>query len=143
MVPDKPVGKIDHVAVAVRSIERAKVFFSELLGTEFVEIGSDNDLGFRSVMSPNGLELLEPTRPDSDLARFLDKRGEGLYAIAFATSDADISRRKAEEMGVRVVGDHAVNEEPIRGLREIWLHPKDSFGVYLMFTQGNPITAGS
>ncbi|MBL7119071.1 MAG: VOC family protein [Dehalococcoidia bacterium] len=134
----KSIGNIDHVAVAVRSIEKAMPFFSELLGTEFVEIGTDPNVGFRSVMSTTGLELIEPTRPDSDIAKFIDKRGEGLYALAFTSHDADKARAQAEKMGVRVVGDFTAEDEPIKGLREIWLHPKDNFGVYLMLTAGNP-----
>ncbi|MFC2000362.1 VOC family protein [Chloroflexota bacterium] len=139
MSKTKPIGNIDHVVVAVRSIEKYMAFFSELLNTEFVEIGSDPNVGYRSVMSSsNGLELIEPTRPDSDVAKFIDKRGEGMYALAFVANDADKARLQAEKMGVRVVGDFTADDEPIKGLREMWLHPKDCAGVYLMFTAGNP-----
>ena len=138
MEKEKTIGNIDHIVIAVRSIEKAKPFFSELLDTEFIEVALNKEVGYRSVMSPGGVELLEPTRQDSDVARYLDKKGEGLYALAFTAPDAGKAKAKAEKMGVRVVGDISRDSGPMKGLREIWLHPKDNFGVYVMFTQGNP-----
>lgn len=137
MENQKIIGNIHHVAVVVRSTEKPKSYFSELLDTEFIDLPSNEQGGLRSVMSPTGLELIEPTRPDSDLAKFMDRRGEGLYALAFTAPDAGRARAKAEKMGVRVVGDVTVDEGPVKGGREIWLHPKDNFGVYVMFCQGN------
>ena len=138
MEKEKTVGNIDHIVIAVRSIEKAKPFFSELLDTEFIEVAVNEQVGYRSVMSPGGVELLEPIRPDGDVAKYLDKKGEGLYALAFTVPDAGKAKAKAEKMGVRVVGEVVRDSGPLKGLREIWLHPKDNFGVYVMFTQGNP-----
>jgi len=134
----KTIGDIDHVVIGVWSIEKAKPFFSELLDTEFMEVAVNEEVGYRSVMSSTGLELLEPTRQDSDVAKYLNKKGEGLYALAFMVPDAGKAKAKAEKMGVRVVGEVIRDSGPLAGLREIWLHPKDNFGVYVMFTQGNP-----
>jgi len=135
---EKIIGNIDHIVIAVWSIEKAKPFFSELLDTDFIEVAVNEEVGYRSVMSPGGVELLEPTRQDSDVAKYLNKKGEGLYALAFAVADAGKAKARAEKMGVRVVGEVARDTGPLKGLREIWLHPKDNFGVYVMFTQGNP-----
>lgn len=138
MEQEKTVGGIDHIVIAVRSIEKARPFFSELLETEFIDIAVNEEVGYRAVMNPGGVELLEPIRPDSDVAKYIDKNGEGLYALAFTVQDIEKAEAKAENMGVRVVGKVVRDSGPMKGLREIWLHPKDNFGVYVMFTQGNP-----
>ncbi|MFC2047781.1 VOC family protein [Chloroflexota bacterium] len=138
MKKEKIVGNIDHLVMVVRSIEKAKPFFSELLDMQFMDVEVSEEWGFRSVMSPSGVELLEPTHPDSDAAKFIDKRGEGLYALAFTVSDIDKASAKVEKMGIRVVGSITFEKGPLKGTKEIWLHPKDNFGVYAMFAQGNP-----
>ncbi|MFC2034611.1 VOC family protein [Chloroflexota bacterium] len=139
MEKEKTIGNIDHVVIAVRSIEQAKPHFSEFLEVgEFIEIGTFEEAGLRSVMSPNGVELIEPIGPGSDVAKYLDRKGEGLYALAFRTQDAGKAKAKAEKMGIRVVGDITIDNGPAKGLREIWLHPKDNLGTYIMLTQGNP-----
>ena len=95
MGKDKTIGGIDHIVIAVRSLEKAKPFFSELLGTEFKDVAVNEEVGYRAVMSPGGVEILEPTRPDSDVAKYIDKKGEGLYALAFTVQDADKAEAKA------------------------------------------------
>jgi methylmalonyl-CoA/ethylmalonyl-CoA epimerase len=151
MEEEKIIGNIDHIAIAVRSIEGAQEFFSDLLDTEFTELapsgpGNDEDtlreaqkmIGFRSVISPEGIELMESTRPDSDLQKFLDKRGEGVYAVAFTVEDAGKARAKAEKKGIRIAGEISSELKGVGPMREIWLHPKDCHGVYIMFTEGLP-----
>lgn len=145
MANKETVGNIDHIVFAVRDAKKAIQFFSELLDTEFFEQlthEQTEETGFKSYMSPGGVEILEPSRSDSDLQNFLDKRGEGLYAIGFNVQNADKAKVKADKMGIRVVGDVNVpiNAGPAGefSVREIWLHPKDCFRVYVMFTQGNP-----
>ncbi|MFC2003378.1 VOC family protein [Chloroflexota bacterium] len=138
MQKEKIMGNVDHVVIAVRDMENAKRFFSELLDTEFVDIAVVEEVGLRNAMSPTGLELIEPTRPDGDVAKFIDRRGEGLYALAFSVLDVDKARAKVEKMGIRVVGGVQVDEGPGKGIKEIWLHPKDNFGTYVLLTQGNP-----
>ena len=138
MKKEKVVGNIDHIVIAVKNMQEAKSFFSELLDTEFIQVGVNEELGIRNVISPGGVELIEPIRPDSNIAKFIDKRGEGLFALAFTVSDIDRARAKAEKTGIRVVGSLSLETGPLKGLRQIWLHPKDSFGVQVIFTQGNP-----
>jgi methylmalonyl-CoA/ethylmalonyl-CoA epimerase len=144
MEGERLIGDISHVVIAVKDIERAQKFFSEFMGAKFRKIGENKAVGFVSVISDNRLEILSPTRVDSDVARFIDKRGEGLYAVGFKTQDAGKAKTKAEEMGIRVVGD--ITEADLvggkghgRGMREIWLHPKDVFGVYTLLTQSGDL----
>lgn len=138
------IGDLNHVVMAVKDIEKAQKFFSEFTGTKFRKIGEHKAVGFKSVIGDNRLEILSPTRPDSDVAKFIDKRGEGLYAVGFKTPDAGKARAKAEKMGIRVVGD--ITEADLidgkghgRGMREIWLHPKDTFGMYILLTQSGDL----
>jgi methylmalonyl-CoA/ethylmalonyl-CoA epimerase len=138
------IGDLSHVVIAVRDIEKAQRFFSEFMGTKFRKIGENETVGFISVIGDNRLEILSPTRQDSDVAKFIDKRGEGLYAVGFKTPDAGKARAKAEKMGIRVVGD--ITDVDLiggkghgQGMREIWLHPKDVFGVYTLLTQSGTL----
>ncbi|RLI74783.1 methylmalonyl-CoA epimerase [Archaeoglobales archaeon] len=126
----KDAEKIDHVVVAVKDAEKAMKFFSELLGIEFDEIGEEKNWKFKSFMSPEGLELLTPTSEDSETAKFIEKRGEGLFVLSFKVSDAEKVAKKAKEMGIRVIGKIERN-----GFKEIFLHPKDCFGVQILLTE--------
>jgi methylmalonyl-CoA/ethylmalonyl-CoA epimerase len=137
---ERLIGDLSHVVIAVKDTEKAQKFFSKFMGAKFRKIGENKEVGFISVIGDNRLEILSPTRPDSDVQKFIDKRGEGIYAVGFNTPDAGKARAKAEEMGIRVVGD--ITEADLggglghgRGMREIWLHPKDTFGVYVLLTQ--------
>lgn len=126
----KEVEKIDHVVIAVKDAEKAMKFFSELLGIEFDEIGEEKNWKFKSFMSPEGLELLTPTSEDSETAKFIEKRGEGLFALSFKVNDAEKVAKRAEEMGIRVIGKIERG-----GFKEIFLHPKDCFGVQILLTE--------
>ena len=137
----KIIGNLHHIVLAVRDLEKAEEFFSKLFDIKFLHAGEFKEAGFKTIYGENNLEIISPTRPDSDVAKFISKKGEGLYAVAFEVSDAGKARAKAEEMGIRVVGD--INPSDLSGdvqegnFREIWLHPKDVFGVYLMLAQSN------
>lgn len=126
----KLVEKIDHVVLGVRDAEKAMKFFKELLGLEFDEIGESKELKFKSYMSPEGLELLIPTSPESGVENFLQKRGEGVFALSFKVTDAEAVAKKAQEMGIRIIGK--IERE---NFKEIFLHPKDCFGVQILLTE--------
>lgn len=135
-------GDLSHVIVAVRDLEKAQLFFSELLGAKFGEVGIHSQLGIRSVMSDAGVELLSPISPESDVAKFISKRGEGVYAVVFSTPDVRGAKAKVANMGIRVTTDTTEtdllsNEPGVPGLKEVWLHPKDVFGMCTLFVQFN------
>lgn len=135
---ERLIGKLSHVVLAVKDLKKAEGFFSKLFDMPFTHMGELPGVGFETILCENRLEIISPTRPDSDVARFIEKKGEGIYAVAFRTSDAGKARAKAESMGVRVAGD--INQDDLAGdqhgeFREIWIHPKDAFGLYLMFAQ--------
>ncbi|MGQ3686247.1 MAG: methylmalonyl-CoA epimerase [Candidatus Loosdrechtia sp.] len=124
------IRKIDHFGIAVHSLKEAIDYYEKVLGlicSGREEIPSQK---VRTAFFPVGdihLELLEPTSADSPVAKFLEKRGEGLHHIAFETDDITGQLQKASEAGC-----HLLNEIPFEGARgklSAFLHPKSTHGV--------------
>lgn len=125
---------LDHIGIAVRSLESTKVY--ELLGlsvqhTEVVETQKVKT-AFLSVGDSN-LELLEPTSPDSPIAKFIEKRGEGIHHICLRVDNIEehLERLKAE-------GYRLVNESPVpgaHGCRVAFLHPSAGNGVLIELSE--------
>ena len=116
--------KIDRIAIAVKDLEKAVDFFSDLLGIEFDIVGSSEQLGMRGGYSACGLELIESTRPGSIINRFLEQRGEGLWALVLKVRNMDEMIKRFEEKGLKVAGDVKAG-----AMREVAFHPKGSYGV--------------
>jgi methylmalonyl-CoA/ethylmalonyl-CoA epimerase len=122
--------RLDHVGIAVRSLDERLPFWTEALG--LVVAGTDTvpTEGVRVVFLPAGearLELLEPTAPDSPIARFLDKRGEGLQQIALAVDDVQAVLDRMRRLGLALL-----DEAPrvgAHGTKVAFLHPKATGGV--------------
>ena len=125
------IGSAHHIGVAVRRLEDALTRYQALgLNLESVEeLPAD---GVRVAFLDAGgvrLELLEPLRPENAIARFLDKRGEGLHHVAFATPDI-----LAEMDRLRTQGFDLIDREPRSGARGrmiAFIHPKSAHGVLL------------
>ncbi|AUS05129.1 methylmalonyl-CoA epimerase [Pseudotamlana carrageenivorans] len=128
--------KIEHVGIAVKSLEDSNDLFSKLLGkphykTEMVTSEGVNTSFFQ--VGENKIELLEATRNDSPIAKFIDKKGEGVHHIAFDVDDiyAEVERLKKEGFSI-------LNETPKRGADNklvVFLHPKSSNGVLIELCQ--------
>lgn len=128
--------KIEHIGIAVSNIEDANNIYKSLFGyshykTEIVESEGVNTSFF--ICGESKIELLEATNPESPVAKFIDKRGEGIHHIAFLVRDikAEIKRLKKE-------GFIVLNDEPRRGADNKWvvfLHPKSSKGVLVELCQ--------
>jgi methylmalonyl-CoA/ethylmalonyl-CoA epimerase len=124
--------KIEHIGIAVKSLETAIPVYEKLLGspcykTELVKSEQVNTAFFQS--GPNKVELLESTDPGGVIARFIEKKGEGLHHIAFAVTDieAEMARLKSE-------GFVLLNDKPKEGADNklvCFLHPKDTTGVLI------------
>ncbi|HEY2830634.1 MAG TPA: methylmalonyl-CoA epimerase [Thermoanaerobaculia bacterium] len=126
--------KLDHIGIAVKSLEAARIYESLGLRIEHVETVETQKVktAFLSVGDAN-LELLEPTSPDSAIAKFIEKRGEGIHHICLRVDDieAHLARLKAE--GYRVV-----NEAPVpgaHGCRVAFLHPSAANGVLIELSE--------
>lgn len=126
--------RIDHVAIIVRNIEQALVFYRDTLGivpSEIKEVPTEQvRIAFLPMGGPGGseIELIEPTTSDSSLNRFLEKRGEGLHHICLEVPDIDAALRDMQEKGAAVL-----DKEPRIAAegRAIFLHPKGTNGVLL------------
>lgn len=131
--------KIEHLGIAVKSLESSDNLFARLLGTpnykqEVVEREGVTTSFYQ--VGESKIELLESTNPDSPIAKFLDKKGEGIHHIAFGVEDikAEVERLKNE-------GFVFISEEPKEGADNklvVFLHPKSTNGVLVELCQEKP-----
>lgn len=129
--------KIEHIGIAVADLEKSNELFARLLGkphfkTEIVE-GEGVETTFFQV-GETKVELLQATRPDSPIAKFIDRKSEGVHHIAFDVEDilAEVERLKAE-------GFEILNETPKLGADNklvVFLHPRSTNGVLVELCQG-------
>jgi methylmalonyl-CoA epimerase len=131
MLPGGIWRRLDHVGVAVQDLEAARIRYVELLG--FTEVGRERlpAQGVEVILLDGGncrLELLAPLGDDSPIARFLDRRGEGLQQVAFEVGDLDAALTQLAQRGIRPLSKPS---QGAGGLRICFLHPKDTLGVLL------------
>ena len=118
--------KIDRILVAVKDLETSAEFFSNLLGLKFDKVWEEETQQVKYARCSEGFELIQSTSPDGPVARFIEKRGEGLYAIIFKHHDMDAAIKEMEVKGVKMVS------RPTTGrLQEAYFHPKDAHGVMI------------
>lgn len=130
------MDKIEHIGIAVKDLEASNALFAKLLGTPHYKIEEVASEGVKTSFfqsGPNKIELLEATRSDSPIAKYLEKKGEGIHHIAFAVEDivAEIERLKGE-------GFIVLNEVPKKGADNklvAFLHPKGTNGVLVELCQ--------
>jgi len=130
------VNKIEHIGIAVKNIEESNVLFEKLLGVSSYkseEVESEGVLTSFFQTGTNKIELLMATNPESPIAKFLEKKGEGIHHIAFDVDDinSEIERLKNE-------GFVLINDVPKKGADNKWvvfLHPKNTNGVLVELCQ--------
>lgn len=127
------LSKIHHVGVVVKSADDALGFYRDALGLEVAEDRVIEDQGVRGILLKIGeseIELLEPTRDDTGVYRFLESRGEGMHHICFESDDVG-----KELEGARARGIQLIDETPRPGLAGMicFLHPKSNHGVLIEF----------
>ena len=121
---------IEHIGIAVNSIEEAKLYFENVLGLKCYAVEEVKDQKVKTAFFKIGqtkIELLEATSDDSPVAKFIAKKGQGIHHIAFATEDVNASLKEAEEKGVRLIDKQS--RKGAEGLNIGFLHPKSTFGV--------------
>ena len=123
---------IDHIGFAVRNLDEAKKFWVDTLGLTYLRTEEVPEQKVRVAVLAAGeatVELLEPTSTDSPVQKFLDKRGEGLHHLAFATN------KLAEHLqALKVAGIGLIDEEPrtgAGGAHIAFVHPKSAHGVLI------------
>jgi methylmalonyl-CoA epimerase len=132
------IKRIDHVAVIVQNIEQALHFYRDILGLVANDVrevsGEQVRIAFLPLGGPDGstIELIEPTNPQSSLARFLEKRGEGLHHLCLEVDDIDATLQNLREQGA-----HVLDQQPRQAAegRAIFVHPADTSGVLLELLQ--------
>ena len=124
--------KLDHLGIAVRSVEEALKFYRDALGLEVAGIEEVPAEAVRVAMVPVGdtrIELLEATGDRSAIGKFIEKRGEGLHHVALAVDDLDAHLKRLEEQGVKVIPGNG--ETGAGGHRYAFLHPSSCGGVLI------------
>lgn len=130
------MNKLEHIGIAVSNLEESNRLFERLLGVAHYKIEEVASEGVRTSFFKVGdikIELLEATKPDSPIARFIEKKGEGIHHIAFATSniEQEISNKEGE-------GFQVLNKAPKEGADNkliSFLHPKTTNGVLIELCQ--------
>ena len=128
------IGKIDHLGIAVKSLEEATRYYEDALGLQCEKIEEVASQHVRTAFFDVGgvhLELLEPTSDESPIAKFLEKNGEGIHHIAFGTDGIDDQLKRAAGAGIRLI--HEQPFEGAAGKLVAFLHPKSTHGVLTEF----------
>lgn len=121
---------IEHLGIAVKSIEEALPYYENVLGLKCYSIEEVPDQKVRTAFMMVGqtkLELLEPTSDESPIAKFIEKRGEGIHHIAFCVEDANEALADAASKGIKLIDEKA--RKGAEGLNIGFLHPKSTMGV--------------
>ena len=124
------ITHIEHLGIAVKSIEEQLPYYEKVLGITCYNIEEVADQKVKTAFFKVGqtkIELVEPTREDSPIARFIEKRGEGIHHIAFAVPDVQKTLNEVEAKGIQLI-----DKAPRRGaegLQIAFLHPKSTHGV--------------
>lgn len=130
------MNKIEHLGIAVKNLEASNSLFEKLLGVAPYKTEEVKEEGVKTSFFNTGtskIELLEATMEDSPIAKFIDKRGEGIHHVAFDVTDIQSEVKRLKEEGFTIL-----NETPRKGADNKWvvfLHPKSTNGVLIELCQ--------
>ena len=121
---------IEHIGIAVKNIEESKLYYENILGLKCYSTEEVSDQKVKTAFFMIGqtkIELLEPTSPESAVAKFIEKKGEGIHHIAFATDNINSALNELAQKGIQLI-----DKEPRKGAEGLnigFLHPKSTGGV--------------
>jgi methylmalonyl-CoA/ethylmalonyl-CoA epimerase len=130
------LSHIEHIGIAVESLEESIPYYEKVLGLNCYAIEEVKDQKVKTAFFRIGetkLELLESTDPDGPVAKFIEKRGQGIHHIAFAVNGIESALSNAKQEGIQLI-----DEKPRRGAEGLdiaFLHPKSTFGVLTEFCE--------
>jgi methylmalonyl-CoA/ethylmalonyl-CoA epimerase len=130
------MNKIEHIGIAVKNLETSNELFAKILGKNHYKVEQVQSEGVSTsffLVGDNKIELLEATNPESAIAKFIEKRGEGLHHIAFDVKDINAEIRRLKEEGFAFTRD-----EPFVGADNrlvCFLHPTSTNGVLIELCQ--------
>ncbi len=128
------VSKIEHIGIAVESLETAIPYYETLLGTKCYALEEITDQKVKTAFFKVGetkIELLESMDPNGPIGKFLEKKGPGIHHIAFAVDQVDEALAEAEMSGIQLIDKKS--RKGAEGLNIGFLHPKSTFGVLTEF----------
>ena len=124
--------KIDHIGIAVKSLAGAVQMYEKAIGLEVAGYDEVDDQGVRVAMLAIGesrIELLEPSRPDSPIEKFMSKRGEGIHHIAVRVDNIEKALERLKTSGARLID--SVPRRGAHNTRVAFVHPSSTYGVLL------------
>jgi len=122
--------KIEHIGIAVKSLDTAIPFFENVIGLKCYAVEEVVDQKVKTAFFKVGetkIELLESTDPEGPVGKFIEKKGEGVHHVAFAVDNVQEALNEASENGVMLIDKQP--RKGAEGLNIAFLHPKSSFGV--------------
>ena len=131
------VDRIDHIGIAVRSIAEKLPLYKDFLGLELGGIEELPERGLKVAFLKVGdtrIELLEPLNENSQISKFLEKKGEGIHHIAYHVDNIDEALENAKSMGFKPLSDEP--QPGAGGTRVVFLHPKTTGGVLIEMVEG-------
>ena len=124
------VSRIEHIGIAVESLDAAIPYYETLLGTKCYSIEEVADQRVKTAFFKVGdtkIELLESTDPEGPIGKFLEKKGQGIHHIAFAVDNVNSALQEANEAGIQLIDKQG--RKGAEGLTIGFLHPKSTFGT--------------
>jgi methylmalonyl-CoA/ethylmalonyl-CoA epimerase len=124
------ITHIEHIGIAVKSIEEAKKYYESILGLKCYAVEEVADQKVKTAFFMVGqtkIELLESTSPDGPIGKFIEKRGEGIHHIAFAAKALQNSLDEIKSKNIMLIDEKG--RRGAEGLNIAFLHPKSTFGV--------------
>lgn len=126
------ISHIEHIGIAVKNLQDSIKFYEEILGLKCYSIEEVKDQKVRTAFFMVGqtkIELLESTEADGPIAKFIEKKGEGIHHLAFATNDVNESLKEVEAKGIQLIDKEA--RKGAEGLNIAFLHPKSTNSVLM------------
>lgn len=130
------IKKVDHIAIAVKDLDDSLKFYEGILGLKPEKIEIVADQGIKAAVIPVGkgseIELIQPINTTSGVAKFLEKKGEGIHHIALVVDNVDESLKQLAAKGIELI-----DKTPRKGLagRVAFLHPKSTRGILIELVQ--------
>ncbi|MBW1961986.1 MAG: methylmalonyl-CoA epimerase [Deltaproteobacteria bacterium] len=128
--------KIDHLGIAVNSIEEGKKFWADVMGLKFKGTETVEEQEVKTAFFPVGeseVELLQSTSPGGPIARYLEKKGQGIQHVAFCVEDIEAALEELKEKGIRLIDE--TPRKGAGGAKIAFIHPKSTGGVLVELCQ--------
>ncbi|MCX7876505.1 MAG: methylmalonyl-CoA epimerase [Melioribacteraceae bacterium] len=132
------ISHIEHIGIAVKNLEESIKYYEDILGLKCYGIEEVKDQKVKTAFFKVGqtkIELLETTDPEGPIGKFIDKKGEGIHHIAFATDNLSEALKEVEEKGIQLIDKSP--RKGAEGLNIAFLHPKSTGSVLTELCENN------